>query len=178
MLETSFFPTDLGRLIHSTFDEPLFYLKGNLADRTLSPRIDMLESSKEYFVEVELPGMKKEEIILEFIDEQTLVVQGHIERSSCSRSDSDGPIVEEIPDEESKSKCKSKSLKVCDKNVLKKSPQTTYWQKERFSGQFSRKICFPASVDRDHVKATLEDGILKVRIPKSACSVSRRIAID
>ncbi|EMR09987.1 hypothetical protein PNEG_01746 [Pneumocystis murina B123] len=178
MLETTFFPTDLGRFIHSTFDEPLFYFKENLADRTLSPRIDMSESAKEYCVEVELPGLKKEEIIIEFVDQKTIVVQGHIERLNCNKSNGDGPIVEEIVDEEPKSKSKSTSLKVCEKNVLKKSPRVTYWYKERAFGEFSRKICFPTNVDRDHVKATLENGILKITVPKSACSVTRRIAID
>ncbi|KTW25934.1 hypothetical protein T552_03208 [Pneumocystis carinii B80] len=178
VLETSFFPTDLGRLIHSTFDEPLIYFKENLSDRTLSPRIDMSESANGYQIEAELPGLGKDNIIIEFIDEKTIVIQGHIERNSSSKLNGNGPTVEEISDEESKSKSKTKSLKVCEKNVSKNPPHVTYWYKERAMGEFSRKIHFPTSVDRDHVKASLENGILKINVPKSACSVSRRIAID
>jgi HSP20 family protein len=39
---------------------------------------------------------------------------------------------------------------------------------ERFFGSFERRIALPATVDEDKIDATLKDGVLEVRLPKSA----------
>lgn len=39
---------------------------------------------------------------------------------------------------------------------------------ERFFGSFERRIALPATVDEDRIDASLKDGVLEVRLPKSA----------
>jgi len=39
---------------------------------------------------------------------------------------------------------------------------------ERFFGSFERRIALPTTVDEDKIDATLKDGVLEVRLPKSA----------
>jgi HSP20 family protein len=39
---------------------------------------------------------------------------------------------------------------------------------ERFFGSFERRIALPATVDEDKIDASLKDGVLEVRLPKSA----------
>ncbi len=43
-----------------------------------------------------------------------------------------------------------------------------YHQVERCYGRFSRGFALPDAVDKDNIKATLTDGILKVILPKKA----------
>ncbi len=50
-------------------------------------------------------------------------------------------------------------------------------QRERFAGVFERTIALPASVEADGVEATLHDGVLIVRMPKSDHSRRRRIDV-
>lgn len=58
-------------------------------------------------------------------------------------------------------------------NVLKISGQRkllkegrNYYQVERFFGPFSRSFVLSSIVDKDNIKATLIDGVLKIRLPK------------
>ncbi|KJV55681.1 Hsp20/alpha crystallin family protein [Orientia tsutsugamushi] len=45
-------------------------------DRALLPRIDVFETDTEYHLEVELPGIKQEDVVLK-IDNNILTVEGH-----------------------------------------------------------------------------------------------------
>ena len=48
-------------------------------------------------------------------------------------------------------------------------PQGAAWhRRERSQGRFSRTVSFPWRIDADKVEAKLEDGVLTVRLPKSA----------
>ena len=50
-------------------------------------------------------------------------------------------------------------------------------RRERQSGEFSRKIALATEVDVDAVEARLEDGVLRVRLPKASASLPRKIEI-
>ncbi len=49
--------------------------------------------------------------------------------------------------------------------------------KERYYGRFSRTIRLPQPVDRDKVEASLENGVLTLRLPKSPEAQPRTIQI-
>ena len=48
---------------------------------------------------------------------------------------------------------------------------------ERFVGRFQRTLALPSAVDADKVKATYEDGILTVTLPKSEAAKPRQIQV-
>lgn len=65
-----------------------------------------------------------------------------------------------------------KSDSCCDKSC-------NYVLKERFSGQYSRRIFIADNLDRNGIKATYEDCVLRVTIPKLAeGKVSKSINIE
>ncbi|KAI5291224.1 hypothetical protein KEM54_005819 [Ascosphaera aggregata] len=53
-----------------------------------------------------------------------------------------------------------------------------YWLTERSVGTFQRTFQFPREVDQDNVRASLEQGILTVKVPKEVKRRTRRIAIE
>lgn len=57
--------------------------------------------------------------------------------------------------------------------------QYKYWVRERPVGEFQRTFSFPGKVDRDGVKASLKEGVLKVLVPKEVRkeAESRKIKI-
>ena len=55
--------------------------------------------------------------------------------------------------------------------------EDTYIRKERVSGDFSRTINLPYSVEPDKVKAEYKNGILTVKLPKAEAEKSRAIKI-
>ena len=52
-----------------------------------------------------------------------------------------------------------------------------YHRIERRSGSFSRTVLLPCSVDADKVDAALKDGVLRIKLPKTAQSRRQRIPI-
>ncbi len=52
-----------------------------------------------------------------------------------------------------------------------------YFQKECFWGPFSKKIILPEKVNISKAKATIKDGILVLKVPKSNSQSSKKIQI-
>jgi HSP20 family protein len=52
-----------------------------------------------------------------------------------------------------------------------------YHRREREAGKFSRSISLPGEIDVNKVRASMENGVLKVTIPKSEAARPRQIAV-
>lgn len=52
--------------------------------QTFTPKFDMKETSENYELHGELPGIEKKDVHIEFTDPQTIVVRGRVERSYTS----------------------------------------------------------------------------------------------
>lgn len=102
-------------------------------------KLDVEEKDKEYVVEAEMPGVKKEEISLEMRDEMLCI---SVER-------------EEELEEEKKN----------------------YIHKERKYSSMSRSV-YLKDVDSKNIKAKLDDGVLKINIPKLEKSESEKNKIE
>jgi HSP20 family protein len=53
-----------------------------------------------------------------------------------------------------------------------------YHRVERAYGPFQRSFMLPTLVDQEHVHATYQDGVLELRLPKSAAAKPKRVAIS
>lgn len=53
----------------------------------------------------------------------------------------------------------------------------SWHRQERGFGKFSRVVALPAPVDADKVEARLENGVLCLKLPKSAAAKPRKIAV-
>jgi HSP20 family protein len=91
------------------------------------PAADLEEDDDSYVLELELPGVKKKDIAIEF-DEGRLVITG--ERHERKR---------------------------------------TGWlrRQDRSWGVFRYEVALPRSVDEEHLTATLDEGVLTIRVPKT-----------
>lgn len=54
----------------------------------------------------------------------------------------------------------------------------TYRRRERATGRFERSFRLPRSVDVEDVEARMENGLLKVRVPKAEEARSRTIEVE
>lgn len=65
-----------------------------------------------------------------------------------------------------------------ERRAEKKEGEGESFRSERFFGQFSRTVTLPSQVKSDAVKASYEDGVLVVTLPKAEEAKPRKIAID
>jgi len=56
-------------------------------------------------------------------------------------------------------------------------PKSKYWISERPHGSFSRTFAFPERLDLDGVKASLENGVLALVVPKARKYEAKRISV-
>jgi len=54
-----------------------------------------------------------------------------------------------------------------ERKIEKKEDEDKYTRVERTYGAFQRRILLPDNADSSHIKASYEDGVLKVTIPKT-----------
>lgn len=128
---------------------------------SFSPRFDIRESDDYYHLDGELPGLARKDIDIEFSDPQTLNVKGRSERAyltSGPEAEAQGNEVEQV-----------------DK---RSEPIHRFWASERAFGEFQRTFSFPVSVDQENVKASLNNGILSILVPKATTSTTKKIAIE
>lgn len=103
-----------------------------------SPAADVTEADDAYLVEVDLPGVKRDDITIDLLGTE-LTINGELRT---------------------------------------KERQGLFRHRTRRTGQFTYQVTLPHSVDADKIEATLADGVLTVRVPKSESAKPRRIAIS
>jgi len=165
------------------------------AVRTFNPKFDVCETSKAYELHGELPGINRDQISIQFTEPQTLVISGRVERSYASGNSAAGLLdhgdslratVEDAPADPDNSNGKhlarsaaTQAKKADDKQLQQQQqPADKFWLSERSVGAFTRTFGFPTQVDQDAVKASLENGVLSITVPKAKKQESRRITIS
>lgn len=102
-----------------------------------TPLADVEETDDAYLVEIELPGVKRDDISLE-VEGRRLTVFG--QRKERERV-----------------------------GILRRRTRTV--------GRFHYEVVLPGDIDEDSVSASMEEGVLMVRVPKPPSERRRRIAI-
>ncbi|KAF2112406.1 HSP20-like chaperone [Lophiotrema nucula] len=157
--------------------------------RSFTPKFDVKEAKDAYELHGEFPGIKQEDISIEWTDANTLTVSG---RSETVREEGERPAghIEdgngEKLDKEHQPRVEDETAEAAETQVSKKPEQHVakaedapkYWVSERSVGEFHRSFSFPTRVDQDAVKASLKNGILSVLVPKAKKSEPRKISIE
>lgn len=120
------------------FDHDWVALPAAPAGERFTPMVDLEETEQEFVLDVDLPGVRKEDVNIE-VDGRRLVISG--ERVQTQR-----------------------------KGRLRR--QTRAW------GSFAFEVILPADLDEEHIEASMNDGVLHVRVPKSTGSARRRIDVS
>ena len=102
-----------------------------------APAMNVLENDKEYRLEVAVPGMCKDDFKVHLNKDGNLVIE--MEKKDCCCKGKDN--------EDEKKECR-------------------YLRKEFSYSKFSQTLLLPDNVDKEQIEAQVNNGILKVIIPK------------
>lgn len=176
---------------HHLHHVPLPYMAHKLHrtfhDRDLDvhqPKSDVRETLKNFYLEVELPGIKdKSELHLRWTSMRTLLITSKTARPEIPEEElaevpvvkaaTEGPAADvkvEAPDADHHEEAKistdesRKSSTSKASSTTRKEPHLTVH--ERLIGEVLRAFNFPVDVDRDNTHAKLDAGLLRVIIPK------------
>ncbi|KAI9024132.1 HSP20-like chaperone [Hyaloraphidium curvatum] len=124
------------------------------------PALDVREHEKEYVVEAEVPGVAKKDLDLSFND-NTLVIRGSVESSTTSEPAAAAPSAP-TPAEDSAAGSNAEE----SATSVTTSKPANFWSSERVFGTFSRSFAFPTAVNAEGIEAKLDQGVLRIRVPK------------
>ncbi|EED19149.1 heat shock protein, putative [Talaromyces stipitatus ATCC 10500] len=179
------------------FDDTFSELSRNMPT-TFAPKFDIQETEEAYQLDGELPGIEKDAVQIEFVDENTLQIKGRTERNFSSgnpSTDAEDVTMTGAGSESNTNAVGSASTEPpategseTTKAVANTSNATTttntgngrYWVTERSVGEFSRTFCFPTPINQEAVKANLKNGVLSITVPKKVVEepATRRIVIE
>ncbi|KAK9456229.1 HSP20-like chaperone [Dipodascopsis uninucleata] len=154
--DDSFFPFSSPLSLHSSFFSPSLLSDFERGSHSFVPRFDIRETENSFYLDGELPGVEKDNLDIDLIDQNTLRIKGSIERrQELVNGDS---RIEEISAEVGGGK-EAKSTQV-------ETPSHSYWAAERHVGRFSRTFRFPRAIDSSGITAILKNGLLRIKVPK------------
>jgi HSP20 family molecular chaperone IbpA len=198
---SSIFPTDILRMLED-FETPTTTAAPSGGRRAFSPNFDVHETEHEYILEGELPGLSdKKNVNIEFTDDKTILISGRIERSIKKYTDESGQVKtieggeeqkkleggqqqeqqkqqEQQQQQQQQAQQEQEKGKQVEKAGEKKAFRPKFWLSERSVGEFQRSFSFPTRVDIDNVKATLENGLLRIVVPKLERKVGKKIEVS
>lgn len=164
------------------------------------PRFDLEEDDQLYYLYGEVPGAKADDIAIEPRDKNTLVIYGTIYRPEAKTLKTNGPLAESTMEATStKNNAEAQQPNIIEKVsntphhthhftredgttsyiAPKSSSKSSYHMahrtllNERLLGDFHRTFIFPTPVVEEAMRATLNDGILTILIPKK-----EKISVD
>ena len=130
----------LQRDLDSVFSDFFAPARAGEGESQWSPRVDVRETENDYTIHVDVPGVQKEDLSIDY-HEGTLTVSG--ERRAENRQEGESLL-----------------------------------RVERLYGSFYRSFTLPKAVDTDNIKASCENGVLTLHVPKAEESKPRRIAVQ
>ena len=138
-----------------------------------APAINVIETEKEYKVEVAAAGMRKEDFRIHIDSENDLTITME-KNCNCESKDGKECCCDDKKDEE---KCNDNK---CENNKCEEKGR--YLRREFSYTRFQQTLILPDDADTEKIEAKVKHGILKIHIPKKAKSnenkIDRIIAIE
>jgi len=139
---------NLEKQISKVFDKDVF----KAVD--FSPKINLSEDEKNYYIHADLPGLNKDQVKMELSeDDRVLTISGERET-----------VIDHSNDEKEAKKEDKKEKE----NKKEKKDNKKYSKIECSYGRFERSFSIPENTDVNTIQAKMENGVLEVTLPKVA----------
>jgi len=133
-----------------------------------APNLDISQNDKEWLIEVDLPGVKQDDIDIQVRD-HSLVISAEMK----SEESFPGGEAQTQPGEQPRGNGSK------NQQAQQQGQQRQYERRERRYGYFERQLPLPENVNEEQIKCEFANGVLMIHLPKSEQAVQqgRRIPI-
>jgi HSP20 family protein len=155
-------PGSLEKQISKEFDKQMELFKSV----DFSPKINLSEDEKNYYIHADLPGLNKDQVKMELSEDNRLITISGERKTVIDHSNENETETESI---EKANDTKEESNEESEKKSEKKSKNKNnkkYSRIECSYGKFSRSFSIPENADVNNIHAKLENGVLEVSISK------------
>jgi HSP20 family protein len=132
-----------------------------------SPKINLSEDEKNYYIHADLPGMNKDQVKMELSDdERILTISGERETIIDNSKDDANANKEAQSEAQSKGQKEENKKEENKKEETKKENNKKYSRIECSYGKFSRSFTLPENANLENIQAKMDNGVLEVTINK------------
>lgn len=172
-------PPSQTQLPSCAMSTPLPVCSGSICPSTFNPNFDLIEFPDFFSLCGELPGIQHDDVEIQFINAQTITVQGRSRRSCDSQAPTSRftSVIEAINSQDGEpvrlhATAEEQILENKHNIDISKPPPTDavnerYWISERRDRTFSRSFTFHAQVNHDSVQAYMMNGLLTITVCKA-----------
>jgi HSP20 family protein len=159
---------------------------GLTTQQMFSPNVDIHEDEKNIYFEVELPGLKREDVKISVNEDKYLIVKG--EKRSERKWGDEGNSQENSSENKDG---KSKNSKEKDQSKMEESAaiqsrnggsvmraERQPLRIERSYGSFTRTFTLPENADADNISASFVHGVLEITVPKKEPAKPKQIDVN
>jgi len=152
---------NLEKQISKAFDKDVF----KTVD--FSPKINLSEDEKNYYIHADLPGLNKDQVKMELSnDDHVLTISGERETVIDNSNSNDEKKGQKENHNESQKEDAKENEKENKKETKIKNNNKKYSRIECSYGRFERSFSIPENADVNAIQAKLENGVLEVTLPK------------
>jgi len=141
---------DMDRMFSQFFGGDV-YGNAPAAREQWSPSMDVSQTDREWLVEVELPGVRREDIETQ-IQDHHLVIRAQMRQEDASPSG-------QAQDQQAQGR-------QAQGQQSEAQGQRQYYHRERRFGFFQRVLPLPENVVEENVRCEFRDGVLRIHLPK------------
>ncbi|KAG4104587.1 HSP20-like chaperone [Neocallimastix lanati (nom. inval.)] len=131
-----------------------------------NPRMNFNEDGENFYIHADLPGMTRDQIKIEFNEEDhSLIISG--ERKSPYETNQNEILSEQTSNNENTNENNNnKNSQNKENKENKENKDIKFLLKEINYGKFSKSFILPKDINLDNIQAKIENGLLKIIIPK------------
>jgi HSP20 family protein len=153
---------NLEKQISQAFDKDVF------KSVDFSPKINLGEDEKNYYIQADLPGLNKDQVKMELSDDNHFLTISGERETVIDNSNDEKEDLKEVKNENEKETEKTNNEENKKENKTKNRNNKKYSKMECSYGRFERSFSIPENTDVNAIQAKLENGVLEVILPKIA----------
>lgn len=149
--------------------------------RMSTPAVNVIENEHDYTVEVAAPGMTKDDFHIDVNADNELVINLE-KRSETMQPEAGNTYDKRAPHDAGAAETGEYGHRHAENREASRNNGTTseakpakkghYLRREFFYSSFRQSFTLPESIERDKISAKMENGVLKIEIPKKTTAAA------
>jgi HSP20 family molecular chaperone IbpA len=131
---------------------------------------DVRETQQKFYVDVEVPGIQKKDLTVEWVNDSSLLVTANMER----------PAIEEVKEKQPEAAAGAQGTGHEESTTADHHGAVHLLSHGRHLGRRASCFNFAADIDHDTMQANLKDGLLRIRMDKKphAQKPARKVEVE
>lgn len=153
-------------------------LPSSLLDSSLLSRFplsDIQESNHQFTIHAEIPGVKPDDLSVKVVGDDTIQMCGIINQNNNNENHEKQQQQQNMNESHHANNTSASASASSSSSASVPAASSKWFSHERLLGHFERSFTLPTKIKADQVKATCDNGVLTIEIPKMSNSLAEKV---